>query len=243
MLRSKLLCAGLSTALFASVCAAESRYGFGIEAGFFHSKQEVDFNLNGNSYTFDDDKNIGNVGLKTLYVFTPNHRIYSSYSFNPNNNIKSSRVIPMLGTSGAIDVAVQTFNIRSHQHRILLGYDFTPQISEQTRAVLGIYGGYSRAITKILEPRAVFTNVTPGTGVGSGQFLGERKWKRNFDGFVYGAKLGMISELDENNEIEFGLKVENSDFSEKSITLSGSDIPLKPSYLNYGIYIAYNYKF
>lgn len=90
----------------------------------------------------------------------------------------------------------------------MLGYDFTPQIYNEWRGVLGLYGGYT----------LLHTNDST-----------------NFNGLAYGAKVGTLYDINENNEVEFGIKAEQLNYSKKQ--------GVKPTYTGAGLYVGYAYKF
>lgn len=132
------------------------------------------------SLTFNPALNFG-------YIFSPNHRVYVSYSY--------------------LDL--------SSTNKFLLGYDFTPQIDGSLRGDLGIYGGFAKA--------------------------------SKFSGGAYGLKLGALYELNEYNEINFGVKFEQIPFNEYKTTGNANAIDYSSSnertITNYGLYVGYVYKF
>lgn len=83
-------------------------------------------------------------------------------------------------------------------HKFLLGYDFTPEIFKRVRAVAGGYLGYAK------------TSIDLKTSLLS--------LSQDFDGFVYGAKIGAIFELGTSNEIEVGFKAEKIEYNTRIIT-------------------------
>lgn len=81
-------------------------------------------------------------------------------------------------------------------HKFLLGYDFTPEIFKRVRAVAGGYLGYAK------------TSIDLKTSLLS--------LSQDFDGFVYGAKIGAIFELGTSNEIEVGFKAEKIEYNTRN---------------------------
>ncbi|EPM7491766.1 outer membrane beta-barrel protein [Campylobacter coli] len=109
-------------------------------------------------------------------------------------------------------------------HKFLLGYDFTPEIFKRVRAVAGGYLGYAK------------TSIDLKTSLSS--------LSQDFDGFVYGAKIGAIFELGTSNEIEVGFKAEKIEYNTRNYYQEtiGSNF-YDPRQTNYGLYLGYTYKF
>ncbi|EAJ5326007.1 outer membrane beta-barrel protein [Campylobacter coli] len=109
-------------------------------------------------------------------------------------------------------------------HKFLLGYDFTPEIFKRLRAVAGGYLGYAK------------TSIDLKTSLLS--------LSQDFDGFVYGAKIGAIFELGTSNEIEVGFKAEKIEYNTRNYYQEtiGSNF-YDPRQTNYGLYLGYTYKF
>ncbi|EDC2909544.1 outer membrane beta-barrel protein [Campylobacter coli] len=109
-------------------------------------------------------------------------------------------------------------------HKFLLGYDFTPEIFKRLRAVAGGYLGYAK------------TSIDLKTSLLS--------LSQDFDGFVYGAKIGAIFELGTSNEIEVGFKAEKIEYNTRNYyqEIIGSNF-YDPRQTNYGLYLGYTYKF
>ncbi|AHK77753.1 outer membrane beta-barrel protein [Campylobacter coli] len=109
-------------------------------------------------------------------------------------------------------------------HKFLLGYDFTPEIFKRVRAVAGGYLGYAK------------TSIDLKTSLLS--------LSQDFDGFVYGAKIGAIFELGTSNEIEVGFKAEKIEYNTRNYyqEIIGSNF-YDPRQTNYGLYLGYTYKF
>lgn len=206
-----------SIALLSNVAMADENSGLflGAGMGWFHTQidssikhrnQSNNSNING-----DLEGDIPVFSLKVGYRINENHRVYSAYNY-----------------SSEMSDVIQTTNIKIDgefdTHKILFGYDFTPKIFDDTRAVLGIYGGYAK------------TDLTFKT---NGLSLSE-----NFDGFTYGAKIGALYELDSSNEVEFSFKVEKTTYTSENFYQSsiGSNF-YNPEQTNYGLYLGYTYKF
>lgn len=205
-----------SIALLSNVAMADENSGLllGVDAGWFHTQIDSSIKHRGkthSNFNGDLEGNIPVFGLKIGYRINENHRIYSAYNY-------SSEMSDVIQTTKIkIDGEFDT-------HKILFGYDFTPKVFDNTRAVLGLYGGYAR------------TDLTLKTTLLS---LSE-----NFDGFTYGAKIGALYELNPSNEIEFGFKVEKTTYTSENFYQSniGSNF-YNPEQTNYGLYLGYTYKF
>ncbi|EPN6818768.1 outer membrane beta-barrel protein [Campylobacter coli] len=123
---------------------------------------------------------------------------------------------------------IRTPNLRIegdfNTHKFLLGYDFTPEIFKRVRAVAGGYLGYAK------------TSIDLKTSLLS--------LSQDFDGFVYGAKIGAIFELGASNEIEVGFKAEQIEYNTRNYYQEtiGSNF-YDPRQTNYGLYLGYTYKF
>ncbi|MFQ6342327.1 outer membrane beta-barrel protein [Campylobacter sp. VTCC 70190] len=109
-------------------------------------------------------------------------------------------------------------------HKFLTGYDFTPKLFEKTRAVLGVYSGYAKTNIELKTSRLSLS--------------------QDFDGFVYGAKIGALYDFNSHNEIELGFKAEQIHYNSRNFYQStiGSNF-YNPRQINYGVYLGYNYKF
>ncbi|TXE88158.1 porin family protein [Campylobacter volucris] len=205
-----------SIALFSNVAMADENSGMflGVDAGWFHTKIDSSIKHRGttqSNFNGDLEGNIPVFGLKIGYRINENHRVYSAYNYS--SEMSDVITIPKFTIDGEFDT-----------HKILFGYDFTPKVFDNTRAVLGLYSGYAR------------TDLTLKTTLLS---LSE-----NFDGFTYGAKIGALYELNSSNEIEFGFKIEKTTYTSENFYQSaiGSNF-YNPEQTNYGLYLGYTYKF
>ncbi|MBZ7957485.1 outer membrane beta-barrel protein [Campylobacter sp. RM10541] len=216
-MNKKLLSIVAGTCLFANLAMADERSGFfiGVDAALMNAKVKADLKHSKNSQnsTFNGDisQTIPVLDLKLGYRLNESHRIYFTYAGSDDFNdfIKT----PALYIEG--DFSTQKF---------LLGYDFTPKLFTNTRAVLGVYSGYAK------------TDVDLKTS-----FL---TLSQNYDGFVYGAKLGAIYEITPHNEIELGIKAEQIHYNTKNFYQNqvGSNF-YDPKETNYSAYLGYAYKF
>lgn len=216
-MNKRLLSVAVGACLFANFALADEKSGFFIGADAALMNAKVNANLKhsnkGKNSTFNGDisQTIPVLDFKLGYRFNESHRVYFTYAGSDDFNdfIKTS----VLSIEG--DFSTQKF---------LLGYDFTPKLFRNTRAVLGVYSGYAK------------TDVDLKTS-----FL---TLSQNYDGFVYGAKLGAIYEITPHNEIELGVKAEQIRYSSKNFYQSqvGSNI-YNPKETNYSAYLGYAYKF
>lgn len=215
-MNKKLLSIIASATLFSNLALADENSGFfiGADVAFLHTKVKSDLKHNGSkSLVINGDmiENIPVLDLKIGYRLNQLHRIYFLYA-----------------NSGGFNDFITTpqFNIEADFsiNKFLLGYDFTPELFEKTRGVLGVYSGYARTDIDLKTSRLSLS--------------------KKFDGFVYGVKAGAIYELTEHNEIELGVKAEqirynSRNFYENSIGSNFYD----PKQTNYSIYLGYAYKF
>lgn len=103
--------------------------------------------------------------------------------------------------------------------RYILGYDFTPSITDSFRGVLGLYAGYTT-----LKAKYNFFGVTENI---------------NYGGVVCGAKVGAMYEINANNEFELGLKYEGMNLENTTTLAFKSEV--KPTNLH--LYVGYAYRF
>lgn len=209
---SKILAVGACAALLVSSAFAEGVF-VGGEVGFFGDKGKY----RTNAFETGKDPELGyvsktkaiyNLGLKIGYIITDNHRVYGAYGYGSPHKFTDEDGV----------------TLKMPTHKFLFGYDFTPQIREAWRGVLGFYTGYTFGKLK----------------AGGKDF----STSANHGGFAYGAKIGLLYEINENNEIEFGTRVEQLRFKEKNHYV-GKDmtVGVKPTHTNFGLYMGYAYKF
>lgn len=106
--------------------------------------------------------------------------------------------------------------------QILIGADYTPEITRNFKFLAGIYTGLT---VLDLDVKATTTNASltiSDTG---------RDW-------TIGGKLGGIYSFDERNELEFGVRYDKTKFD-----LEIGDEKDKIKHTNSGVYLGYNYKF
>ncbi|WP_096026526.1 outer membrane beta-barrel protein [Campylobacter lanienae] len=204
-----------ATAILSSSAAAQGGF-VGVEGVLLQSQVKLD-----DIYpsVLDDPKDTSiELGLKAGYDFDV-FRVWGGYSYrtkgSEDDNMKD----------GA-DFINGEFNWQTHN--ILVGADYTPSLTDSFKLTLGAYTGISIVRGEFTGQAQFTTQDSYGTyeftlsdnsitGVGS----------------IWGAKLGGIYEVVENNEIEFGIK------GDYKIT----DIEDYDNILNYGVYVGYNYKF
>lgn len=207
MLKKKLLGSAVGLCLLSSCALADENSGFylGLEGGYIHSayKQVLTDIVTGVSLTSPTESLNGfNLGAKLGYRFTENHRMYF--------NIGSDMGLSIPDDGGDVDISTM---------RYILGYDFTPSITDSFRGVLGLYAGYTTLKTKF-------------------NFLGATE-NINYGGVVGGVKVGAMYEINANNELELGLKYEGMNL-ENTTELALKSEP-KPTNLH--LYVGYAYRF
>lgn len=168
----------------------------GGETGWFYSNAEILYNKNGTANTSKDNSSAFDLGLKIGYS-TDNHRIYGAYNYGFGGKYRAKYYYG----DGKFELK------ETIVHKYLIGYNFTPQIYDVWRGLIGIYGGLA---------------------------VGEREDDFLF-GFARGAKIGALYQINNNNEMEFGLKAEDVGL----IEFNGS----QSIFSNYGLYFGYNVKF
>ena len=188
----RILAACSFAALLVSSACAEGAF-VGAEGGWFYKHGKFD---ESNAAGFSDNASSADLGLKLGYIITDDHRVYGAYHYDFGGKFNDGNG-----------------DIKGQFHKFLLGYDFTPQIYNEWRGILGVYGGYT------------FAKLKPD-GDNSVTFK---------KGFAYGAKVGALYEINANNEVEFGVKAEQLRYNKKQ--------EVKPTITDAGLYVGYAYKF
>lgn len=102
---------------------------------------------------------------------------------------------------------VNNIKFKYHSHRFVVGADFTPSLSDSFKLAVGAYTGLAKP-----------TLSTDGRSSSSAT------------GWIVGAKVGGLYEINKNNEIDFGFKFDTTKFKDARET--------SPA-----IYVGYNFKF
>lgn len=197
-----------------SSSSAKSEYSnqIPISSGYYYDIPENYQTINGSGTS--SASGIGaNSNLNAGYIITEEHRVYGALSAMLSATANTN------GTTSANAKAIRRF---------MLGYDFTPQFgSSRWRGILGIYGGYANgsiaetnSVTTIAETNSVTTT-------------------RDTSGIAYGAKLGVLREIGEHNEISFGLKLEQISFSKDTYANGSTQV----TDTNFYPFFGYTYKF
>lgn len=210
----KILGSMVALSLLANASLAnDSSFFIGADVSYVNTNVNGDLRHNKTGLVVNGDlsSNIPILGLRAGYSLNDLNRFYVAYNY-----------------SDEFSEVLRTPKIQINEdfttHKFLLGYDFTPEIFDKTRAVLGVFGGYAKS------------DVTLKT-----KFL---SLSQNFDGFVYGAKIGALYEINDSNDVEIGFKVEHINYNTKDFYQEaiGSNL-YDPKQKSYGAYIAYTYKF
>ncbi|MDL0089088.1 outer membrane beta-barrel protein [Campylobacter gastrosuis] len=135
------------------------------------------------------------------------HRIYGGYNYN--TQAKENYFEDDLKGDAKVS-----------SHEFIVGADLTPEISSSFRLFLGSYLGLLVGQFK--------ANATDGTISVS--------TRETLTGFLVGARAGMLFDLNEANQIEFGAKVDKTWFKD-------GDIFKDIKQTKYGGYVGYNHKF
>ncbi|ELD0561454.1 outer membrane beta-barrel protein [Campylobacter coli] len=214
-MNKKFLSVIVSIALFSSSALAAEESGFFIGADAAYVQTKVKGDLKHNK--------TGAVFNGDLSSSIPILGLRMGYRFNDLH-----RLYVAYNYSDEFSDIIRTPNLRIESdfntHKFLLGYDFTPEIFKRVRAVAGGYLGYAK------------TSIDLKTSLLS--------LSQDFDGFVYGAKIGAIFELGTSNEIEVGFKAEKIEYNTRNYyqEIIGSNF-YDPRQTNYGLYLGYTYKF
>ncbi|EAK7473972.1 outer membrane beta-barrel protein [Campylobacter coli] len=214
-MNKKFLSVIVGIALFSSSALAAEESGFFIGADAAYVQTKVKGDLKHNK--------TGAVFNGDLSSSIPILGLRMGYRFNDLH-----RLYAAYNYSDEFSDIIRTPNLRIESdfntHKFLLGYDFTPEIFKRVRAVAGGYLGYAK------------TSIDLKTSLLS--------LSQDFDGFVYGAKIGAIFELGTSNEIEVGFKAEKIEYNTRNYYQEtiGSNF-YDPRQTNYGLYLGYTYKF
>lgn len=165
-MNKKFLSVIVGIALFSSSALAAEESGFFIGADAAYVQTKVKGDLKHNK--------TGAVFNGDLSSSIPILGLRMGYRFNDLH-----RLYAAYNYSDEFSDIIRTPNLRIegdfNTHKFLLGYDFTPEIFKRVRAVAGGYLGYAK------------TSIDLKTSLLS--------LSQDFDGFVYGAKIGAIFEL------------------------------------------------
>ncbi|XAK32782.1 outer membrane beta-barrel protein [Campylobacter coli] len=214
-MNKKLLSIIAGVALFSSSALAAEESGFFIGADAAYVQTKVKGDLKHNK--------TGAVFNGDLSSSIPILGLRMGYRFNDLH-----RLYAAYNYSDEFSDIIKTPNLKIegdfNTHKFLLGYDFTPEIFKRVRAVAGGYLGYAK------------TSIDLKTSLLS--------LSQDFDGFVYGAKIGAIFELGTSNELEVGFKAEQIEYNTRNYYQEtiGSNF-YDPRQTNYGLYLGYTYKF
>ncbi|EDO9044011.1 outer membrane beta-barrel protein [Campylobacter coli] len=214
-MNKKFLSVIVGIALFSSSALAAEESGFFIGADAAYVQTKVKGDLKHNK--------TGAVFNGDLSSSIPILGLRMGYRFNDLH-----RLYAAYNYSDEFSDIIRTPNLRIegdfNTHKFLLGYDFTPEIFKRVRAVAGGYLGYAK------------TSIDLKTSLLS--------LSQDFDGFVYGAKIGAIFELGASNEIEVGFKAEQIEYNTRNYYQEtiGSNF-YDPRQTNYGLYLGCTYKF
>lgn len=186
-MNKKFLSVIVGIALFSSSALAAEESGFFIGADAAYVQTKVKGDLKHNK--------TGAVFNGDLSSSIPILGLRMGYRFNDLH-----RLYAAYNYSDEFSDIIRTPNLRIegdfNTHKFLLGYDFTPEIFKRVRAVAGGYLGYAK------------TSIDLKTSLLS--------LSQDFDGFVYGAKIGAIFELGASNEIEVGFKAEQIEYNTRN---------------------------
>nr|MBP3724373.1 hypothetical protein [Campylobacter sp.] len=177
------------------------------------------------------DDSVFGLGLKVGYDFDL-WRIYGAY----NHNFEAKDSVAFIGPALGISVAEE---LKYSTNDFLIGADWTPKFNIaglDFKAILGAFAGISKIDVEYFAQDSVAIHTSD--------------YSQN--GFIYGLKLGGIYEINQNNEIEFGLKFDQAKYSDKDFQIKecigGTCIQIPTTAkdakrTNIGVFVGYNYKF
>lgn len=235
--KKKILGSVIALSLLSSFSFADENSGIflGVEAGIGYSTFKdknsnlttgadiiggrLQFNENPISYAGFDG------ALKLGYRFNPDHRLYLSVGMGHRASKETKITI-----ANAFGASLSgNYDVQNSTTDILVGYDFTPSLTDGIRGLFGVYVGHSSLKTE-LEQKGDYFAVNESA-------------KQNFSGFAYGVKAGTIFDINENNEIDLSLRYTQRTYSEKAFEPDNPASKVKPETSDVGIYIGYAYKF
>ena len=234
--KKKILGSVIALSLLSSFSFADENSGIflGVEAGIGYSTfKDKNSNLptgadiigGGSELTKNPISDAGFDGaLKLGYRFNPDHRLYLSVGMGHRASKETKITITASGASLS-----ENYDVQNSTTDILVGYDFTPSLTDGIRGLFGVYVGHSSLKTELEQKGDLF--------------LGGESHKQNFSGFAYGVKAGTIFDINENNEIDLSLRYTQRTYSEKAFDPDDPTSKVKPETSDVGIYIGYAYKF
>ncbi|WP_299086660.1 hypothetical protein [uncultured Campylobacter sp.] len=209
-MKNKILIAAFAAAACVSVGSSEGLL-LGIE-GDYSFKSSITSKWTDEDYsdTDKDSKGQAAIGFKGGYDFGI-ARAYGEYMYD----FKTSK-------SGSDEYG--NFKHEWSKHNLLVGGDFTPEITNGFKLVAGAYTGVS-----FLKYKDSYNDFDGTSGSAS----------KTAPGWVIGARLGGLYSFDEHNEIEFGYK---ADYTRYKASKLDEDLD-KVYETNHGLYLGYNFKF
>ena len=209
-MKNKILIAAFAAAACVSVGSSEGLL-LGIE-GDYSFKSSITSKWTDEDYsdTDKDSKGQAAIGFKAGYDFDI-ARAYGEYMYD----FKTSK-------SGSDEYG--NFKHEWSKYSLLVGGDFTPEITNGFKLVAGAYTGVS-----FLKYKDSYNDFDGTSGSAS----------KTAPGWVIGARLGGLYSFDEHNEIEFGYK---ADYTRYKASKLDEDLD-KVYETNHGLYLGYNFKF
>ena len=209
-MKNKILVAAFAAAACVSVGSSEGLL-LGIE-GDYSFKSSITSKWTDEDYsdTDKDSKGQAAIGFKAGYDFGI-ARAYGEYMYDFK--------VTKNGSDEDGD-----FKHSWNKHSLLVGGDFTPEITNSFKLVAGAYTGVS-----FLKYKDSYNDFDGTSGSAS----------KTAPGWVIGARLGGLYSFDEHNEIEFGYK---ADYTRYKASKLDEDLD-KVYETNHGLYLGYNFKF
>ena len=220
--KKKILGSVIALSLLSSFSFADENSGIflGVEAGIGYSTfKDKNSNLDTGADIIGFDG-----ALKLGYRFNPDHRLYLSVGMGH----RASKETKITITNAYGNSLSENYDVQNSTTDILVGYDFTPSLTDGIRGLFGVYVGHSSLKTEVEQKGDLFVDESA---------------KQNFSGFAYGVKAGTIFDINENNEIDLSLRYTQRTYSEKAFEPDNPASKVKPETSDVGIYIGYAYKF
>ena len=228
---SKFALGALIVASITSSAVADGLF-VGAEAKYnLKSKFSTSWDTGFATVSVDTDDSPFALGLKVGYDFDL-FRVYGAI----NHNFEAKDSVVVIGPLAGVSVPEE---FKWSGNDFVLGADWTPKFSLAGLDFKGALGAFA-GISKI--------DVEYYMGDNIGSFSAD--YSQN--GFIYGAKLGAIYDLEKMGEIEFGLKFDQAKYSDKDFQLKecgGGTCISNPATAkdtkrtNIGVFVGYNYKF
>lgn len=212
----------------------------GVNFAYVEAKDNAKINYFGTYSTNHSSGAVGAGGVKFGYDFDL-WRIYGAFVYNSGQDYEYSSYVstntPPISTNEHYELDMENNSID-----LLIGANWTPQISNNFKMLIGPYVGYSRLNTDITYD---YHRIESNSGIITRtKQENEQTVKQN--GVLYGAKFGGIFTFARRHEIDFGVKYDCVKYGDKGDISFSPDIAVSMKNAKrdgVGIYAGYNFKF